>query len=300
MRLKFLSLIVLCQIVTCSQAIALPLKKNSGSAKTESEFAIEIRRISHTLMVVDSRRAIQLIAPIGIGKGGIKDKKSMADFVTPTGTFEVDLILYANSTYNRISDESRESVAKNETFRHITNSSTGLAQLFENMNRIYFVAEEISTLPDSIEPEIVASTKDWLVRHPRTILLLETVIEYAANAGYPNGVSVPEVTGRLFGYPPGTRTNSPLVDGYVRQLANERVALISIAWFPTNTAPMVQRVRHLKPTALGSELAELGILQEITEGWRSADRTAQSRIDNHCAALSGPTGAPTNHFSLHR
>jgi hypothetical protein len=67
---------------------------------------------------------------IGIGRGGLADKTSMSDFITPTGTFTVDLVLHAAGTHN--------AVAPMTVAEEFSPLLADLEQLFANMSSLDF------------------------------------------------------------------------------------------------------------------------------------------------------------------
>lgn len=75
----------------------------------------------------------------GIGRGGLREKTSMADLVTPTGSFSVDLILSAgDSSRMAILPSLRSRYAADPAFGPLVASPQGLARLFDTMNRLDF------------------------------------------------------------------------------------------------------------------------------------------------------------------
>lgn len=56
-------------------------------------YHLHIDRAHKQLYVLNADDAVVWQAPCGIGRGGLRVKKSMADAVTPTGEFVVDIIL---------------------------------------------------------------------------------------------------------------------------------------------------------------------------------------------------------------
>lgn len=85
-------------------------------------YHLHIDRAQRQLYVLNADGAVAWKAPCGIGRGGLAQKKSMADAVTPTGEFVVDLILDQQPQF----DQSRRALP------------LSLAQLFQNMNTLDF------------------------------------------------------------------------------------------------------------------------------------------------------------------
>jgi len=55
--------------------------------------SVTIDRQGRTLYLLDEDGTVLRSAPVGIGRGGLAVKKNMADLITPTGTFTIDLVL---------------------------------------------------------------------------------------------------------------------------------------------------------------------------------------------------------------
>lgn len=98
-----------------------------------------INRANRTLYVLDVAGAVLRTFPCSIGKGGLGQKQSMRDEITPTGDFTVNLLLHQNPAYSAVAP----SVI--ERYRHrpqeeaaLVQSRQGLARLFGNMNGIDF------------------------------------------------------------------------------------------------------------------------------------------------------------------
>ena len=81
---------------------------------------------------------IILTAPCGIGRGGLKKKRNMKDYVTPLGEFSVDLILYKDQGFNRVSPKNMEKYKDNIYFYNLLKDQDGLSKLFYNMNSLDF------------------------------------------------------------------------------------------------------------------------------------------------------------------
>jgi hypothetical protein len=98
---------------------------------------VYVDRSSKQLWVADANHKILLRTSVGIGRGGIRRKLSMDDFVTPTGKFTVDLILFKDKTFNRLATDN---VARyrGTKFSDLLSSCDGLARLFSNMNSLDF------------------------------------------------------------------------------------------------------------------------------------------------------------------
>jgi lipoprotein-anchoring transpeptidase ErfK/SrfK len=97
-----------------------------------------ISRVRHELQILDENREVLRTFSVGIGRGGLKVKRSMSDYVTPTGEFRVDLVLSRDPELNAISPESRERFGIDPRFRELTRDQHALYRLFENMSSIDF------------------------------------------------------------------------------------------------------------------------------------------------------------------
>ena len=74
---------------------------------------------------------------VGVGRGGLDTKTSMADAITPTGTFTVDLILTTSGQHNAISVDNHMRFSQHDDFAPFTDEH-GLQRLFSNMNSLDF------------------------------------------------------------------------------------------------------------------------------------------------------------------
>ncbi|MCB9674773.1 MAG: L,D-transpeptidase [Alphaproteobacteria bacterium] len=95
--------------------------------------SVHVHRAGRTLYLLDARGAVVASEPVGIGRGGLGEKRDMADLVTPTGTFLVDLVLTADGTRNAVSPAAVERFAGDPLLE-----GPGLAALFRSMNGIDF------------------------------------------------------------------------------------------------------------------------------------------------------------------
>lgn len=98
--------------------------------------SIHVDRLSRTIEVVDAQ-GVRHSEAIGIGRGGLGEKTSMGDLITPTGVFTVDLVLHAAGTHNAVAPSSVEPFLGQSEFMALL-SPDGLGQLFTNMLAIDF------------------------------------------------------------------------------------------------------------------------------------------------------------------
>lgn len=110
----------------------------SPQPNVDKTYSLLINRTNKRLQVFDHQGVEVWNSAIGIGKGGLKQKKNMADFITPTGEMTVDLILYKKPEYNKIADNNIKRFSKNTQFRNLVTDQQGLTQLFNNMNSLDF------------------------------------------------------------------------------------------------------------------------------------------------------------------
>jgi len=87
---------------------------------------LHVDRGGHKFYVLDNNGKIIYQAPAGIGRGGLKKKTKMNDYVTPTGNFEVGLILHKDPKWNKLSEGNKKRYKGD------------LKTLFDNMNNIDF------------------------------------------------------------------------------------------------------------------------------------------------------------------
>lgn len=99
---------------------------------------IHVDRSARTIALLDDDGQVLHREPIGIGRGGLRDKREMSDFVTPTGTFTVDLVVHAAGTHDAVSPEAVERFASNPDFAKLLSGEPGLPGLFHNMSTIDF------------------------------------------------------------------------------------------------------------------------------------------------------------------
>jgi len=102
-----------------------------------ARYKIHVDRKDRTVYVLNEKNKVVKSFPCGIGKGGLKRKTSMRDYVTPTGQFKVDIVLYNDSSYSQVSDEVVNRY-KNGLYSEFFQDRKGLEKLFNNMNKIDF------------------------------------------------------------------------------------------------------------------------------------------------------------------
>jgi len=100
--------------------------------------SIYINRSTKKLHVLDGNGTIISTFDCGIGRGRLQEKKSMGDYVTPTGDFIVDLIIFENGEFNQISQSNKEKFESEKEYKKYLKDKVGLSKLFKNMNNIDF------------------------------------------------------------------------------------------------------------------------------------------------------------------
>lgn len=132
------------RISTIVCALALGLLSVSGnsaihSKEIASDFETTVDRRSRTLSVRDKNGKVILDTKVGIGKGGLKDKRSMSDCITPEGDFFVDIIL--SRKYPQLNTLDKKYLLKYRGDKQSSewlSSQKGLGELFSSMNSIDF------------------------------------------------------------------------------------------------------------------------------------------------------------------
>lgn len=115
-------------VTMCFDGEMLPLLSLAAHAAP----VIHIDRTGRTLTLIDDGTVLQT-APVGIGRGGLGEKTTMSDLITPTGTFSVDLIL--TPAGGVVAPEVIEQFGGIPEHASLL---TDLPTLFSNMNRIDF------------------------------------------------------------------------------------------------------------------------------------------------------------------
>lgn len=135
MKMQLLSNKLLGVIVACFISIVM----NDCLYAADQSYSIHINRKDKLFYVINNKEnKIVYRVPCGVGRGGLKHKKSMGDYVTPTGTFYVDVILYKDSKYDSVAPRNINRYKGNNRYSKLVASSAGLADLFKNMNSIDF------------------------------------------------------------------------------------------------------------------------------------------------------------------
>jgi hypothetical protein len=107
------------------------------AARAEAGYVL-IERKTCRLLVLDEKGKPVLESPVGLGRGGLAVKQSMADCITPTGEFKVDIVLCKESRFNAVAGSSADKYKADSSALAYLSSSLGLARLFANMNSLDF------------------------------------------------------------------------------------------------------------------------------------------------------------------
>lgn len=89
------------------------------------------------MLVKDATGKTLIDTKVGIGRGGIGKKREMNDYITPSGKFEVDLLIY-HPPFNAVDEKLKQKYAVDKNASSYLNSTQGLQNLLTNMNSIDF------------------------------------------------------------------------------------------------------------------------------------------------------------------
>ncbi len=127
----------ICIVIGLSTLLYVTIPEALSASQIDNHsISIFINRNTKTLFIINDGVAVDKM-PCGIGRGGLKTKTSMLDSVTPTGQFEVDIILSKRKNQNSSSDAIRRRY-KDTPFTEYVTSGAGMERLFNNMNAIDF------------------------------------------------------------------------------------------------------------------------------------------------------------------
>ena len=99
---------------------------------------VHVDRRGRTIYLLDERGAVIHQEAVGIGRGGLTTKTSMADFITPTGSFTVDLVVGEAERHNAIAPALRSRWADDPIYGPLVDPADGLRTLFANMSSLDF------------------------------------------------------------------------------------------------------------------------------------------------------------------
>ena len=110
----------------------------AGAEGQAGECVVKIDRAARLMIVVDGSGKTVLSSRIGIGRGGLRTKRSMDDLITPTGSFVVDIILTSNKDGSQVSSSLRHRFRQNRQYDDFLKTSADLSRLLTNMNALDF------------------------------------------------------------------------------------------------------------------------------------------------------------------
>ncbi len=125
-------------------SLALSFQSDACAARpvaSRSVAVIKIDRVARTIQAYDSSGNLMLSSRVGIGRGGLGCKRSMEDFVTPKGTFVVDIVLTDNESLSKVSGSLTAHYRKNSTYAPYLRSAKDLTRLFASMSSLDFDAD---------------------------------------------------------------------------------------------------------------------------------------------------------------
>jgi len=102
-------------------------------------WSLWVDRQGRSLHVLDGEGREAWRSPVGIGAGGLGQKRSMEDRITPTGDFLVDLVLYDDPTWDAVAEATRARLAERDPdFAALLADPAGLARLRATMDQLDF------------------------------------------------------------------------------------------------------------------------------------------------------------------
>jgi hypothetical protein len=117
------------------KSIGSSSKSTNSQNNTQDDCLVVIDRKNRRLKVLSKNGTVTVYdTAIGIGRGGLGVKKNMADCITPSGDFVVDLILY-KPEYNAVEESLRKRFPEQAEY---LDSPEGLQKLLANMSSIDF------------------------------------------------------------------------------------------------------------------------------------------------------------------
>lgn len=99
---------------------------------------VHVDRAGRVAYVLDAQGGVLHQEAAGIGRGGQGTKTSMADLITPTGTFTVDLILTPDGSHSAVSAAALARFSGEPAYRALLADVPGRVALLANMNGLDF------------------------------------------------------------------------------------------------------------------------------------------------------------------
>lgn len=109
----------------------------ANAADTRAQSAL-IDGVQKKISVFDRFGKLMLTSPVQIGKGGVGVKRSMADFITPVGEFDVDIILSHREDEVAVVQTLSDRFGRSPSYRRYFERRSGLVSLFQSMNSLDF------------------------------------------------------------------------------------------------------------------------------------------------------------------
>jgi len=104
-------------------------------AQAAPQPVVHVDRKHRQVYILDVHGGVVHQEPAGVGRGGLKDKTTMSDLVTPLGSFRVDLVVSENGDHNAISDELKDRWTGDPTYGPLV---ADLRRLYANMSALDF------------------------------------------------------------------------------------------------------------------------------------------------------------------
>ena len=120
--------------------MATPLEGQLSQPDPEP-LSVYIHRPSRTVFLLDKKGRTVHQESVGVGRGGVRTKTHMSDYVTPTGRFTVDLILSEKGAFNAVAADAVQWFSDDPEYTRLLDGDGGLERLFERMNGIDFDAD---------------------------------------------------------------------------------------------------------------------------------------------------------------
>ena len=103
---------------------------------------VHVDRQDRVVYILDQKGTVTHQEPIGVGRGGLTEKFTMSDYVTPTGTFTVDLVLEESAEHNDIEAGLRTRWARHAIYGPLLDPADRLTTLYANMASLDFDGDQ--------------------------------------------------------------------------------------------------------------------------------------------------------------
>ena len=164
---------------------------------------VHVDRSARVVYVLDEKGEVVHQEPAGVGRGGLKDKTTMSDRVTPLGTFKVDLILARDARHNAITPAHQARWGDHPTFGELVQEP---GKLYVNMSLLDFDGDGVSD--GAYGEAYVGLHSDTAVTGPKMRIYQGTPYWYSialhgtpdpANLGAANSGGCVHLSGELLG-----------------------------------------------------------------------------------------------------